>query len=1585
MDQEQITVELDDRPAKAAVERTNAGLDSIEKKSATVVDNMSKQWELQARTVINVVDRSKNAVDRYLTSLNKQAAAYGKTNEIERLIALRDTSIAKYKDEQRAVDGITASYDKMIAKAQQAAVTSYENQAALYKRTGVERLEAQRDIELRQYASPEQEPVRRAIRQSYGQMIDLDRAKEEKAAVDAQRESVDRLVASLERENFTMGRSGIDRLIGERDHLLQQYNDEQRAVDAINAHYGNRIALEKQRQETAAIEQQKLALDQLLGSLEKEAALAGKSPIQRQIAERQMLLKEWQHEPAAVNALTASLRRLEDEERRAAQVHGNVRRLILGAKDLAEGYSRGAIIEGVDYLMSLRGGGHGRGGGSALAGAAAAGGGMETAEGGVAAAAGISAGAIISFAGIAAALGAVEIAGFKAQSSLAEYGRQIENIHLRTGIATENVEAFAFAAKAAGQNVDVYQHAMRSLTEAVSENSREGDKARATLKALGVDLHDALRSPEQMLLDVARGLNNLPPGFQRTDAALKLFRESGMDIIPVLKTLQENVDWFKAHGLGSSPEEMAQWAHYEEKLSRASAIWASMTRHAKEYFAEIAEASTLMVSGELPGMAIAEAFDLTTPEAPANAERDLLQQHRERRQADALIRSSQSDREKNLEYRLRQAEERLSKDAKPELGITPLADVRAYNADFARVEQLKAQVKAVQQLREEESRLQEFERRMNERNGSYLHIPTDASGNYLPVPKGRTSNAYFDQNPVEKNTVSIFAPASPIDKIFAERDDLIKHGADMGRATAAALAGASAEIAKEEQDWQKTWTDSVRKGNEEIDKLREEEFQKSTKAADDYAAAWLANLKRNMAQVQQIDERNFTRMGVAETHQERMISLLSEPNTELQALHEQLALREKIRQAELKMKEIHQGVWDLDKERFDAEMDSLRDRYEFEERILEVKKQQTEEVKSAIEPLVHTLFTKPGAFGKQLTGQLRAAALRPLEQGVTNLLTRQVTPLVFGGDGKGGVSSIFRNAFGTSQENDRILLKGATDLNSTVTAANPAAIQSQTAMWQQQMAFQRATNQNLAHAGEVGWTAAVPAALGRGTLAAGATGPMDVLRVLQNSGSSGESVTSTIRFLSEPAPAPSLPTLQSPPVSPHLVLPNLSSNLVSNLVSPKGFATWGDVASLGIPSGLFAARPAAATDLGGSLLSTPTIARMVLPNLFTGNAYSDDSIPRGTPNVGDTLPGPLVTGPAATTSPAPQASAPLVYTPQRPSVWSGFLQNILGGGGQQSTGPFGMLNQLGLGPGGTSGFSGPLGGPTNGGFGLGGPMLNNLRDFVGLSKGGTDLGNGVGVADILHNGTFGQIATSIGKSPAALMGGSMLAMDGLLNPQHAGTWLGIGESTAGGALLGFKFGGPMGAAIGAAAGFAVGGIEKLAGMESPENEAKRLTKQIYGVSIDMGTAHQIVSIADQKYGKHVSLAERSPEVRQLVMLYSEATGQKMPQSATTPHGASLVEQGGKLYQAATYQDGRAYTFQSNLPVAGGYSTGTYPSGPTSVQLIVGAGSAADLFDGRIAQTVTPSYVQDQWSQASGSSYGRLANSAMLQQPGLITS
>lgn len=144
-----------------------------------------------------------------------------------------------------------------------------------------------------------------------------------------------------------------------------------------------------------------------------------------------------------------------------------------------------------------------------------------------------------------------------------------------------------------------------------------------------------------------------------------------------------------------------------------------------------------------------------------------------------------------------------------------------------------------------------------------------------------------------------------------------------------------------------------------------------------------------------------------------------------------------------------------------------------------------------------------------------------------------------------------------------------------------------------------------------------------------------------------------------------------------------------------------------------------------------------------------------------------------------------------------------------------------------------------------------------------------------------------------------------------------------------------------------------------------------------------MQIAKQKYNDHISLAVRDPEVRKMLMLYSEATGQHMPPSAAAPQSASLAEVGGRLFQQATYVNGMPYAFQSRLPVEGGYATGTYPSpGPMMLQLNVSGQGAAQFVAG---QVVTPEFVQAQWSNAGASSNGRVQNSALIQQPGLVVS
>ncbi len=188
-----------------------------------------------------------------------------------------------------------------------------------------------------------------------------------------------------------------------------------------------------------------------------------------------------------------------------------------------------------------------------------------------------------------------------------------------------------------------------------------------------------------------------------------------------------------------------------------------------------------------------------------------------------------------------------------------------------------------------------------------------------------------------------------------------------------------------------------------------------------------------------------------------------------------------------------------------------------------------------------------------------------------------------------------------------------------------------------------------------------------------------------------------------------------------------------------------------------------------------------------------------------------------------------------------------------------------------------------------------------------------------------------------------------------GTAGGTLESMLGGAGVGAGIGSmimpglgtAIGAGVGAAAGLGIGLGEMLAGVESPRHEAIRLAQSLYRIHISNSAADQVVSIAQQSYGGQVSVAIRSPEVRHMLGLYAAGTGQSnlFPQSMDTPHGASLVESGGKLQQA-TYQYGQAFSQSSNLPVYGGVPTQTLGApGAVNLALNINGQNAAQFLRG----------------------------------------
>ena len=123
----------------------------------------------------------------------------------------------------------------------------------------------------------------------------------------------------------------------------------------------------------------------------------------------------------------------------------------------------------------------------------------------------------------------------------------------------------------AGQDVSIFDRMMRGLSQAADETSKDGEKARGTLARIGVDLRSAtgeIKPTSQVLLEISEGLAKLPAGFERDAAALGLFKRAGIEAVPVISGLTDNVKRAKELGLGATDEDLRRWERNTMRMSR---------------------------------------------------------------------------------------------------------------------------------------------------------------------------------------------------------------------------------------------------------------------------------------------------------------------------------------------------------------------------------------------------------------------------------------------------------------------------------------------------------------------------------------------------------------------------------------------------------------------------------------------------------------------------------------------------------------------------------------------------------------------------------------------------------------------------------------------------------------------------------------------------------------------------------------------------------------------------------------------------------------------------------------------------------
>lgn len=182
--------------------------------------------------------------------------------------------------------------------------------------------------------------------------------------------------------------------------------------------------------------------------------------------------------------------------------------------------------------------------------------------------------------GILGAVGVIAGLGFEAFESakkLGELGTQINNVSIRTGLSTKEVSLFSFAARAAGSDIGSFETAMKMFSRALSDNSDEGKKAKQQLDDMGIktrDLTGALRPVGELFLEISDALNKMGNSADRATAAQLLFSRAGIELLPTLLKLRENLEFAKEHNVEFfSPDQIAKMEEYHKRVLLIEDTW----------------------------------------------------------------------------------------------------------------------------------------------------------------------------------------------------------------------------------------------------------------------------------------------------------------------------------------------------------------------------------------------------------------------------------------------------------------------------------------------------------------------------------------------------------------------------------------------------------------------------------------------------------------------------------------------------------------------------------------------------------------------------------------------------------------------------------------------------------------------------------------------------------------------------------------------------------------------------------------------------------------------------------------------------
>jgi hypothetical protein len=1238
-------------------------------------------------------------------------------------------------------------------------------------------------------------------------------------------------------------------------------------------------------------------LETQLRSIEKQTQSLGKTATEMNEQQRSWMLerarglKNQEEQEKRINAIYDQRRKYFQEEERRQQQKGPGTGALLfrGARDIFEGrMSYGMMDLGRAALGGMGGGGAAAGGAAAGAGAGGVGGVL----------AGIS-GTALAIGGVAAALVGVEVAGYAAAKAIGEFGREVHDVQIKTGMTAVEVQRLQFAAQVTGQDIGIVDRMMRGLTMAIEGTDKKAFAAAKTLQDMGVDLVALQKGgikPLELLQQISTALEKQPNKWLQNKEAMDLFGRSGIPALPMITELNRALgESGKLHFVDQ--DQIDRWREGNVEIARMETELKLIKLHLEGLVAK-PFIITIDVVGKLGDLLTKGMGQQEKSGQEPDIPEDLIGRFRaamgaEKTAERAPYVAAQQYAKELQKNSLEAAEQELS------------AAKEVYDEDLKRA---ALGTVMIDQLKEHEAiykRIRDHVEAMRKADSDRKAIAEALRRSILNAEQQR------------ENPFALPAEA-------ALNRDLRMHGITPADAFRFSWHAAPQILFERGQQAAKFQTEMLG-----VQETTQRELMR----------ARLGGIEP--VNVRELGQGGVTRADVehdiVEQYQQRV-----EIAKETRTIEEDLINKRKI--------DAKDNVGLAQKAR-DLEAVAGKELVANAEATMAIKKQ------------AHALAQRERDEERKHTETMSRIQLADQEESIKHDadLARKQAELRFKGDNPAaGIAESYRIAVEESHqlydlEMQRIALhetgyKAEEDaamalhkLHREDEAAREDAQLKLAQMQQQQLDALKSKIEPLYHT------------------------------LFTNPRQFGTQLRQTVQEAAL-----------------HPIVSGLSE-MTATALHPLIYGAGGTGGIAGTLGGMF----------GGGRLNDVHLINGAVPvhivgagggfggggGGFFGGGYGGGG-GGGLPSFAQLANLPMTTGSyggmdfggmALSSALGGGVGTSLYNLPTGGSSGMNFgamtLASALGGGGTASGGRGFNLGGLGGLARGLSGWKQMLGFGAVRGSTPGSESLARAAEGPGVSAGGAFSLRGFAGSPLARAG--------------AMTGGMMAAQSGLLGQQR-GTGLGVLEGTLGGAAIGFSLAPPgfqpLGAAIGAGVGLGIGLGEMIAGVESPRNEAKRLVRSVYHISINNTTADQIVSIANQSYSGHVSIAVRSPEVRHMLGLYAAGTGQGsiFAQSSNEPHGASLVESGGILAQQATYQYGQAFSQSSNLPIYGGTPTHVLgpPGGGMQLSLNIGGQDAARFLQGNV---VSPDVVQGQYAAAMYGSSGRVSQSLMMSEPGSIAS